>query len=175
MTSKAWRAGRVAALGALFSLSSCYSMTLVAEEQVVRSESGRELTLRVWRNTPGPLGDESPSLNAVLSLAFYPIDALFSTFVVIGVVFDSDAEIRFGPAGALAGIVVPGVTCLPGLSRRWPLSDRSVLDDAAFEELSRRIEAGDGRAAYRELVPGGKFVPVHSVCVSRATSSTESR
>lgn len=139
-----------------FLLTSCYSLATLRVHQTVRADQ-HEVVLGVWIRAPGPvLSDpELPVYDAVVAIVFYPWDVVSSTCVAVSAPFDPDLDIRWGPTGAVAGIVLPGVTLMPYLyparHMMFPPPDLE-LDTPACEALLARIEAGDGVSAYREIV-----------------------
>jgi hypothetical protein len=133
-------------------LSGCHSLAMLRMSQCVRTD-GADLVLRLWIHAPGPVlsSPPRPIHDAVVAVLFYPGDLVVSTVVALQAPFDPDLAIRWGPVGALAGILLPGVTLIPFFYPPFQPAD-AVLDRRAFDELVTRAQGGDGREAYRDIV-----------------------
>lgn len=162
-------AKHLALIALLVVASGCYSMTRVRMLQDVRTV-GDAATLELWIDAPGPVLSEPPILvfDVIVPVVFYPLEKISSLLVAIRAPFDETTEIRWGPIGALAGVTLPWVTLIPDFYGPLPLAD-VVLDRAAFDELMRRVRAGDGVRAYVEVVRScgwrGGEAALHSVYV----------
>ncbi|MEQ1633742.1 MAG: hypothetical protein ABL997_15285 [Planctomycetota bacterium] len=148
---------RNASLLACMLLAGCHSLTGLRVDQVVRSED-RTAVLLLWFQAPAyPMtGGDSPTVEAITSIVLYPIDVLMSTAVAIQAPFDEKLEVRYGPAGAVAGICLPWVTLVPFLYTPYYVLHPPAeveLPRSEFDRLLASVHRGDGLAAIRELVP----------------------
>lgn len=126
-------------------LSGCQPLTRVRFEQTIRTD-GRQATLGLW--TAGlPL---LPPYDPVSPLACYPLDVWASTVVAVQAPFHPDCDIRWGPLGALAGIVLPGVTLMCSAWVSPPVEAWLAPED--FDRLVESIRTGNPVATYRAVM-----------------------
>lgn len=137
-------------------LASCHTLAQLRVHRTVRSPDSTAV-LGIWIRAPGPVLSDPPKwlADAFVAVLFYPLDVLSSTVVAVGAPFDPDLDIAWGPAGALAGIALPGLTLMPYLypafHMMFPPPDLP-LEPASFDALLARIQAGDGLGAYCDIV-----------------------
>ncbi len=140
-------------------LSGCYSLVEFSGTREIGTESGVErIMVEVWEPV-GHLNDPAfkPSyLPGILLL--YPIDAVLSLFISLGIATDSEVRIRCGPAGTVAAILSPGVTLMPGLGPTQGAS-AMIVEPAEFDHLRTAL---GGRHAREELA-ARLGVPVRQV------------
>ncbi|MFG0316213.1 MAG: hypothetical protein ACF8XB_02990 [Planctomycetota bacterium JB042] len=145
----------------------CLSLARIVVREEVRSESGAGLALRVTCDAPGPVltSPALPVADAALALILYPLDVLASTSTAVSALTDEDLGVRFGSAGALAGIALPWLTLVPYLKPPLILPERRIGDEE-FARLAASFRTADEVAVYRELLGDPILdaeVDVHSV------------
>lgn len=137
-------------------MAGCHSLAELRVHRTVHTDRESAM-VGIWIRAPGPvLSDpEHPVYDAAIALVFYPWDVVSSTIAAVRAPFDADLAITWGPIGAVAGIALPGLTLMPYLYPARHVTfppDAVELDAASLDELASRIAAGDGVAAYREIV-----------------------
>ncbi len=144
---------RCAALSLFLLLGSCYSLAQTPLTRRIRTE-GATVVLRIWINNPGPVlsAPPSPLHDAIHVLLLYPVEIVLDTGIAVTAPFDPDFEIRWGPIGAVAAIVLPGVTLMPDFYLPPGIREDVVLEEPAFDDLVARVRSGDGIKAYHEIV-----------------------
>ena len=141
-----------AALGCLPLLGGCYSLAQCRLPVHVKTDDA-SVALWVWIDAPGPVLSDPPSpvRDAITTLVLSPFELLLDTAVAVRAPFDPDLDIRWGPVGAVAGIVLPWVTLVPDFYEQLPIPE-ITLEPSAFDVLVSRIRSRDGFDAYREIV-----------------------
>lgn len=133
----------LAALTALICLSGCYSLACTRTDMCITTRKRPEVVVfRVWI-AAGQLQPVSLE-TTVQTLAAYPIDVLASATVALLAPFNPEFDVRFGPLGAVAGILLPGFTVttfLDGFS--W--DGGFVVSQSEFETLLAATRGGDRR------------------------------
>jgi len=127
----------------LATAAGCFSVARTREHEVIASE-GRTATLAVLIDAPGPM-------LGPIALLLWPVETVFDIGLAVRAPFDRDLDVRWGPLGALGAIVLPGLTVVPYFYAPvlgWPTN----VPPATFDALLERVRAGDGVAAYRELL-----------------------
>lgn len=125
-------------------LSCCYSFAEVRREVSVRTEK-ETVALSIW------VSDQGIIHGGELLMVLWPVHAFLAASAAIQAPFNGDYDIQWGPLGALAGIVVPGLTVLP--SPMWMPTVTLEVTEAQLDFLV----ANDGQlrlmAAREFLLP----------------------
>jgi hypothetical protein len=133
----------------LLAAAGCFTVARTREREVIETE-GRTATLAVLIDAPGVFG-LGPA-----ALLFWPVETVVDVGLAVRAPFDPDLDIQWGPLGALGAIVLPGLTVLPYIYRPplgWPRNGPPAnVPPATFDALLARVRAGDGVAAYHELL-----------------------
>lgn len=150
------RVSSLVLIAAVLCTAGCHSLARICVTPTVRTADGDAQVLRVWIDAPGPAGDdEDLALGCAISgLLLFPLESLLSAYTAVTAVVDPDLEIRWGPVGTVLGIGLPWVTLLPYVYGPYAALEppEYTLDRAEFAELVARTRAGDGVAAYREII-----------------------
>ncbi len=123
-------------------LPGCYSLACTRDTLRVMAEGRPEvIVVHRWTGDDWSRG-EITWRRVVGGLLLYPVDVFFSTIMACKAMIEPDLSIRWGPLGAVAGIVLPGVTCaFPPLDSSGPVR----LPSNRFAELLAASHAGESR------------------------------
>lgn len=126
-------------------LCGCHSLARLRFEQTIRTD-GRQAILGLWTDGVPLLPPNDP----VQPLVCYPFDVLASTWFAVVAPFTPDLDIRWGPIGALAGIVLPGLTLTCTAWVYPPVEARLAPEE--FDRLVESIQTENPVAAYRAVL-----------------------
>ena len=164
--------GRSFTLLALLATASCYSFAVGRDTVELKSEQG-STWVYVWysdQTTAENTLEQDWPLPIVTAVVVQPINMLFGVLQGCTAPFNAEYDIRFGPIGFVAGVLVPGLTVMPALMSvpgTWPLP----VDDAVRQQVLEGIDAGNGVAAFRAAAGSSYYRDV--LAVERAPDPPE--
>lgn len=130
----------------------CYALSNVRSTETIATD-GKLATLEIWSEAHGPILSDPRiwPLDAITALVFYPLDVIASSAYAIQAIDDPDLEVRYGPVGALVGIVLPFFTVIPDIYYGISWERYRRLETEQFDRLVRACWSGHGAAVYDQM------------------------